>query len=48
LTLSLTLSLKGYVEDIRNLDLSKEDIDDMLGGNAARILGIGSAKWVKN
>ena len=32
--------LKGYVGDIRKLDLPKEDIDDMLGGNAARVLGI--------
>ncbi len=27
-----------YVEAIRKLDLPKEDIDDMLGGNAARLL----------
>jgi predicted TIM-barrel fold metal-dependent hydrolase len=35
--------VKGYVGDIRKLDLPKEDIDDMLGGNAARILGIENA-----
>ncbi|MBN2238522.1 MAG: amidohydrolase [Dehalococcoidales bacterium] len=29
-----------YIEEIRKLDLSEKDIDDMLGGNAARLLGI--------
>ena len=27
-----------YVQAIRELDLPKEDIEDMLGGNAARLL----------
>jgi predicted TIM-barrel fold metal-dependent hydrolase len=29
-----------YIEEIRKLDLPDKDIDDMLGGNAARLLGI--------
>jgi predicted TIM-barrel fold metal-dependent hydrolase len=29
-----------YIEEIRKLDLPEKDIDDMLGGNAARLLGI--------
>ncbi|MFC2072238.1 amidohydrolase family protein [Chloroflexota bacterium] len=32
--------VKRYVEEIRKLDLPSEDIDAMLGGNAARLLGI--------
>ena len=32
--------VKRYVGDIRELDLPKEDIDGILGGNAARLLGI--------
>jgi predicted TIM-barrel fold metal-dependent hydrolase len=31
---------RQYIEKIRNLDLPGEDIDAMLGGNAARLLGI--------
>ncbi|MDP6173710.1 MAG: amidohydrolase family protein [Rhodospirillales bacterium] len=31
---------KGYIDDINGLDLAQEDIDDMLGGNAARLLGL--------
>ncbi|MFC1901331.1 amidohydrolase family protein [Chloroflexota bacterium] len=31
---------KRYIEEIRKLDLPKEDIEAMLGGNAARLLGI--------
>ena len=30
-----------YHEDIKNLDLSQEDIDAMLGGNAVKILNLG-------
>jgi predicted TIM-barrel fold metal-dependent hydrolase len=29
-----------YIEEIRKLDLPEKDIDDMLGGNASRLLGI--------
>jgi predicted TIM-barrel fold metal-dependent hydrolase len=29
-----------YIEEIRKLDLPEQDIDDMLGGNAARLLCI--------
>ena len=32
--------VKQYVEEIRGLDLPKEDIEAMLWGNAARVLGI--------
>ncbi len=32
--------VKGYVAQIRALGLPKEDIEGMLGGNAARLLGI--------
>ncbi|HCP99698.1 MAG TPA: hypothetical protein DIT99_02910, partial [Candidatus Latescibacteria bacterium] len=28
-----------YIRDIRELDLSRDEINGMLGGNAARILG---------
>lgn len=31
---------RQYIEEIRKLDLPGEDIDAMLGGNAARLLGI--------
>lgn len=31
---------RGFIDDIRGLDLPKEDIDAMLGGNAARLLGL--------
>jgi predicted TIM-barrel fold metal-dependent hydrolase len=31
---------RQYIEEIRRLDLPGEDIDAMLGGNAARLLGI--------
>ncbi len=31
---------KQYIEDIRALDLSQAEIDGMLGGNAARLLGL--------
>jgi len=31
---------KGYIEEIRKLDLSKDDIEAILGGNAAKLLGI--------
>jgi len=34
--------LKGYVSDIRKLDLPKEEIEGILGGNAAKLLGIES------
>jgi aminocarboxymuconate-semialdehyde decarboxylase len=34
---------RGYIEDIRGLDLPTEDIEAMLGGNAARLLGLGEA-----
>ena len=34
------LGARQYVEEIRKLDLPNEDIDAMLGGNAARLLGI--------
>ncbi|MFC1947791.1 amidohydrolase family protein [Chloroflexota bacterium] len=30
-----------YIDEIRKLDLTEKDIDDMLGGNAARLLSIG-------
>ena len=32
--------VKKYVEAIRQLELPEEDIEAMLGGNAARLLGI--------
>jgi uncharacterized protein len=32
--------VKKYVKEIRKLDLPKEDIADMLGGTAARLLGV--------
>ncbi len=32
--------VKKYVEEIRKLDLPKDDIEGMLGGNAAKVLGI--------
>lgn len=32
--------VREYAAEIRKLDLSKEDIDGMLGGNAAKLLGI--------
>jgi predicted TIM-barrel fold metal-dependent hydrolase len=31
---------KRYIEAIRELDLPAEDIDGMLGGNAASLLGL--------
>jgi predicted TIM-barrel fold metal-dependent hydrolase len=33
------LEAKRYIEEIRKIDLPEEDIDAMLGGNAARLLG---------
>ena len=35
-----TQGVKRYIEEIRKLDLPKEDIEAMLGGNAARLFGI--------
>jgi predicted TIM-barrel fold metal-dependent hydrolase len=32
--------VRKLVEEIKSLDLSREDIDAMLGGNAAKLLGI--------
>jgi aminocarboxymuconate-semialdehyde decarboxylase len=32
--------VKVFIEGIRSLDLSKEDVEAILGGNAARVLGI--------
>ena len=31
---------RQYIAEIRKLDLSKEDIDGMLGGNAAKVFGV--------
>ena len=31
---------KRYVEEIRKLDLPRDDIEAMLGGNAAQLLGL--------
>jgi predicted TIM-barrel fold metal-dependent hydrolase len=31
---------RQYIEEIRKLDLPEDDIEAMLGGNAARLLGI--------
>ena len=33
-------SVKRYIEEIKKLDLPKEDTEAMLGGNAARLLSI--------
>lgn len=33
-------SCKSYIDDIRGLDLPEDDIDAMLGGNAARLMGL--------
>lgn len=32
--------VRGYIEEIRKLDLPGEDIEAMLGGNAAKLLGL--------
>ena len=32
--------VRQYVEEIRKLDLPQDEIEGMLGGNAARLLGI--------
>jgi predicted TIM-barrel fold metal-dependent hydrolase len=32
--------VKDYIQNIRKLNLPKETIEGMLGGNAARLLGI--------
>ena len=34
------LDAKHYIEEIRKLPLSKEDIDAMLGNNAEKLLGV--------
>ncbi|MFQ5826465.1 MAG: amidohydrolase family protein [Dehalococcoidia bacterium] len=34
---------KRYIEEIRKLDLPKDDIEAMLGGNAAKLLGLPAA-----
>jgi len=34
------LGVRQYIGEIRKLDLPEEDIDSMLGGNAASLLGI--------
>ncbi|MDP6259857.1 MAG: amidohydrolase family protein [Rhodospirillales bacterium] len=31
---------KRYIDDVKNLDMSKNDIDAMLGGNAATLVGL--------
>ncbi len=33
---------RGYIDDIRGLDLPEDDIEAMLGGNAAGLLGLGT------
>jgi predicted TIM-barrel fold metal-dependent hydrolase len=35
---------KRYIDEIRKLDLPEADIDNMLGGNSARLLGISEKK----
>jgi aminocarboxymuconate-semialdehyde decarboxylase len=35
--------VRRYIAEIRKLDLSKRDVEGILGGNAARLLGINSA-----